>query len=274
MPRGGMPRVAVAVTTTPAADAAVRLAAREAALRGYELRLVCGLILDASGKVGSYPAAEEALERAASAAREVAAELTLSTAIHESTLTAAILRESHLADLIVIDDGELTPDTAGSMELPAIQVASQAECTVLIGRAAGRHEGPVLVGVDSSAGGERALEFAFEAAALRQSELIVVRVVADDESDPDGVIAVHLADTVEPWQEKYPGVRVSREVRYGAPAPVLVDLSRDAGLVVVGACGHRPLSAPLAPVAQAVLRHASCPTAIVRRIPPTERAPR
>lgn len=274
--RGGVPRVAVGVGSSAATHAAVRMAAREAALRGYELRLVYGLhrVPEELPDGASFPAAETLLDHATAAARAVAPQLTISTVIHEGTQTAALLRESRFAELLVLDADGLDTSAGWSLDIPAMRLASRADCTVLLARDEGRDEWPVLVGVDPSTGGERALEFAFDAAALRDSDLVVVRVGPDDKADPDGVVAAQLAETVEPWQEKYPDVRVRREVRYGEPAPVLIDLSRDAGLLVVGACGQRPRSAPLAPVAQAVLRHASCATAIVRRIPPGDHAVR
>jgi nucleotide-binding universal stress UspA family protein len=126
-----------------------------------------------------------------------------------------------------------------------------------------------VVGVDRSAGGERALEFAFEAAAHRNVELVVVRVRDGDAPDADGVTAAQLAEAVGPWQEKHPGVSTRRQVLPGEPAHVMVGQSQSAGLLVVGARGEHPLRGPLGPVAQAVLHHSPCPVVIVRDIPAT-----
>lgn len=55
------------------------------------------------------------------------------------------------------------------------------------------------------------------------------------------------------------------DVREGTPAEVLVDESRTAGCVVVGAGGHGPLFGRLlGSVSQHLARHASCPVLVVR----------
>ena len=163
--RGGVPRVAVGVGSSAATHAAVRMAAREAALRGYELRLVYGLhrVPEELPDGASFPAAETLLDHATAAARAVAPQLTISTVIHEGTQTAALLRESRFAELLVLDADGLDTSAGWSLDIPAMRLASRADCTVLLARDEGRDEWPVLVGVDPSTGGERALEFAFDA---------------------------------------------------------------------------------------------------------------
>jgi nucleotide-binding universal stress UspA family protein len=80
-------------------------------------------------------------------------------------------------------------------------------------------------------------------------------------------IAEHCVGT---WTEKYPDVDVRAEVAEGQAARELVEVSRTAGLLVVGTRGHGGLAGMLlGSVSHAVLRHAHCPR---RRRPlePTE----
>jgi nucleotide-binding universal stress UspA family protein len=67
------------------------------------------------------------------------------------------------------------------------------------------------------------------------------------------------------WTEKYPDVDVRVEVAEGQAARELVEVSRTAGLLVVGTRGHGGLAGMLlGSVSHAVLRHAHCPVVVAR----------
>ncbi|SDY39625.1 Nucleotide-binding universal stress protein, UspA family [Micromonospora pattaloongensis] len=267
-------RIAVGVDGSESSLRAVRLAAHEAALQRRPLRIVHALnwIPDQSAPSDGEPrpAAEALVNRAAALAEQVAPGLETEVAIGEGTLTGTLLRESNLAGLIVLGDGGLDRHTCLPLDAPAVQLASRSKCSVMLARGEQTgDEGPVLVGVDRSAGGERALEFAFEAAANRRAELVVVRALDSDAPEDADVTAAQLAEAVGPWQEKYSGVTTRRHVLAGEPPQVMVAQSKSAALVVVGARGEHPVRTPLGSVTQAVLHHAPCTTVVVRAIPPT-----
>jgi nucleotide-binding universal stress UspA family protein len=70
-----------------------------------------------------------------------------------------------------------------------------------------------------------------------------------------------------------PTVKVHAEVHEGQPASVLLELSHNADLIVVGSRGHGGFAALLlGSVSAHVVQHAHCSVAVIR--PPTEPTPR
>ncbi|MFD3921200.1 universal stress protein, partial [Streptomyces sp. NPDC058595] len=73
-----------------------------------------------------------------------------------------------------------------------------------------------------------------------------------------------LADTLRPWREKFPDVRVVDTVRAESPARALVRGAAGAGLLVVGRRERHPRTAVhVGNVLGAAVHHAPCPVAIV-----------
>jgi nucleotide-binding universal stress UspA family protein len=134
----------------------------------------------------------------------------------------------------------------------------------------------VVVGVDDSAGGRRALRWAAEEAALRGSVLEAVHVVPpkDVPSFP-GTLPLPSRDDVELAGARLleeqladievPGLRVDRTVTSGrSPAGVLCERARGADLLVVGARGRGGFAGLLlGSVSQQVVAHAPCPVVVV-----------
>jgi nucleotide-binding universal stress UspA family protein len=85
---------------------------------------------------------------------------------------------------------------------------------------------------------------------------------AADPPQDDGASA-ELAAAVAPWHEKYPQVRVRRDVVWGHPARVLADYSGRADLLVIGRHGHPEGAARLGAIQHPVLAHAHSPVAII-----------
>lgn len=288
----GHERIVVGVHDSTSSWAAVRLAAREAAAQHRPLRLLHALNWipdDLSTGEEPVPDAQQLIDRAVQVVAQAAPGLEVTAELSENAPATALLRESRMASLVVIGDGDLARWTCLPLDALAVQIAARADCSVLVARCraeeatgaatgtgteptsgTGAYDGPVVVGVDGSAGSERALGFAFDTAAARRSELIVVRAWESElswaDASPD--IGGELADTLAPWQEKHPDVPVRQQVVTGSPAQVIIERSVNAGLVVVGARGDHPLRVPLGAVSQAVLHHARCPTAIVRECAP------
>jgi nucleotide-binding universal stress UspA family protein len=80
----------------------------------------------------------------------------------------------------------------------------------------------------------------------------------EGEEEEGRVLAEALAGIIE----RYPDLRVRRQVRRGFARRLLTGWSRTAQLVVVGRRGHGGLL--LGSVGQHLLHHAGCPTAVVR----------
>ena len=125
-------------------------------------------------------------------------------------------------------------------------------------------EGPVVVAVDGSAAAWRALDWGTEEARLTGANLLVVHV-----GDTD---AVHnelplgpalLSDAAAHVRTTHPKLELRTDLREGNPADVLIEMSRHAGLVVVGR-GRRMLpTLNMGWVAHRVLARAHCPTVVV-----------
>ena len=137
----------------------------------------------------------------------------------------------------------------------------------------------IYVGVDGSDQSRHALEWAIGEAALRGMALEVIAV------QPEAVDAWGLAPMRMPADEKErqqvqaaaqrmvdgaiaqagdkrpPSVRV-RAIS-GIPAEVLVDVSRDADLLVVGPRGASGFGRLLGSVSNQVIHHAECPVTVV-----------
>nr|WP_119589980.1 universal stress protein [Streptomyces scabiei] len=136
---------------------------------------------------------------------------------------------------------------------------------------------PVVLGLDIENPDEELIEFAFAAAARRDTSLRVVHgwnpppyyaYGLSVDLELHGALArretTALTEVLRPWREKHPDVEVTEESNYGTPGPHLVDASREASLVVVGRRIRRsPFGAHIGPVAHAVLHHSAAPVAVV-----------
>ena len=73
-----------------------------------------------------------------------------------------------------------------------------------------------------------------------------------------------LSAVLETWRGKFPDVEVTETLVEGRAGTHLVHASTGAGLLVLGRRVHdSPLGPRTGPVAHTVIRHASCPVAIV-----------
>jgi nucleotide-binding universal stress UspA family protein len=146
----------------------------------------------------------------------------------------------------------------------------------------------IVVGVDASAGAQRAVEWALEEAAVRGARVVLVHSVESPRLYyyPDGLMtfemeegltrqaleeAGELLDEVLRKAGGAPdGVRVETETAVGSPPGVLVQEGQDAELLVVGSRGRGGFRGLLlGSVSQQVVNHAPCPVVV---IPPEGRA--
>jgi nucleotide-binding universal stress UspA family protein len=158
-------------------------------------------------------------------------------------------------------------------------VAAHARCPVVTVSGPPEHDGaPIVLGASSSPGGVAALRFACEEARLRHVAVRAVRAVTSEDwmlSVPDYALAVrsddlrHVANTelhkvLAIAEELDPDVSISGELSLVNPFTALLDVARDASLLVVGCRRGQNSSLPhLGPVASWLLHQSACPLAVV-----------
>ncbi|MGI8666608.1 MAG: universal stress protein [Jatrophihabitans sp.] len=124
------------------------------------------------------------------------------------------------------------------------------------GRTALLTSGPVVVGVDGSAGSRAALRWAADEAGLRRRTLLVAHASTDAGNRPAAELLLHSC-TAEA-SARQPAIPVTSLVSQSGAADTLIELSLDADLIVLGP-GTR--SAMLGSVSRQVNAHAHCPVA-------------
>jgi nucleotide-binding universal stress UspA family protein len=143
--------------------------------------------------------------------------------------------------------------------------------------------GGIVVGVDRSVHAVDALRFAIEEAAHRGCALTAVEVWDQPYLAEDvGEVATTLDEPARQRAEKVLREQVEKALegrpapdsldvvaRSGNPAEVLIELGRDADLIVVGARGRGGFRHLLTgSVATQLVNHAPCPVVVVPRRPP------
>ena len=134
----------------------------------------------------------------------------------------------------------------------------------------------IVVGYDGSSSSEGAVEWAARQAALTGSTLEVV--VAWEWPTTYGA-AIELPEGFDPAAdaqeiaeaagklvaELHPDVPVQLSIRHGHPAPILVEASKGADLLVVGSRGHGAfVGMLLGSVSEHCVTNASCPVVVSR----------
>jgi nucleotide-binding universal stress UspA family protein len=224
--------------------------------------------------------AEEILANAALVAHMTAPGVAVRRVAALGDPVPTLLRHAESAELVVVGShghGGFASMLIGSV---GMGVTTRAACPSVVVRGHSGHlDGPVVVGVDDCAASCHAIEMAFDYAAAYGCDLVAVR--AFDRPVPEwgadispsvlrleeqlGAERRILADLVEPWQDKYPEVRVEPVVSRRAAAAVLVESSAAARLAVVGSHGHGAVAgALLGSVGLQLLHHAGCPVLIAR----------
>ncbi|KJK40755.1 universal stress protein UspA [Streptomyces variegatus] len=285
--------VVVGVDGSPSSLHAVEVAAREAGLRGAGLRLVHAfgwpsMHVPPGGPPWNPAAAGvrelvdgtliKAEQRARRAAPQV--EITREVSVGEPLMVLEI--ESRTATLVVVGSRGLGAFGSLLLGSTAVHLAAHGRCPVLVVRGRPDPNGPVLLAVDGSPAGEKAVEFAFAEASLRGVDLVTLHVwntrserAYEGPGDPLNVVVNIerlrdeeqrlLDDTLSPWQERHPRVTVRRVLARSRVRPALIEASREAQLVVAGARGRGGFTGLLlGSVSQALLHHAHCPVAVVR----------
>ncbi|QIS03682.1 universal stress protein [Nocardia brasiliensis] len=279
------PPILVGTDGSPAATDAVRWAARAAARHGAPLHIVYAI--DAPMDFGpgiaftqiDYDAYRTAGAAITAKARETAgaaagiANPRIETFVVEAPTIPVLRDRSAHARLLVVGTHGYGAIRRGLLGSVSTTLARHAKCPVaVVPESAGgeRTDGPVVVGVDGSAGGAHALDVAFDEASRRGAPLLAVLTWSEFDrylrrTDMRAEAERLLAETIAGYQEKYPDVPVSRLVKAARPAKCLLETADSAQLIVIGSRGHGGFPGlTLGSVSQAVLHGAGCPVIITR----------
>ena len=204
-----------------------------------------------------------ALDAAASRAARVAPGLVIVTDPVAGPPAQGVTASGSGAAMLVVGSrgaGAFTALTLGSVSRYA---AAHAPCPVVVVRDLSPvPSGLVGVGVGDLGDCAGLLTFAFEEASLRRAAVLAIHAWPGPGLEAASAGA-RLAELMESWANKYPGVPVSQQIMPGHPARALIGLSARADLVVIGRHGEHPGPHGPGPIRHAVLSHAHGPIALV-----------
>jgi nucleotide-binding universal stress UspA family protein len=280
--------IVVGIDGSDKSETALRWASAEARLRAARLKILTVYSWtwppEAFGGLSELPEYvgqrfEEMVAEAVAQARALEPGVEVIGAAVPGDPASALLEAGLTAAMVVVGNrghGGFASLLLGSVSQ---QVATHAAGPVVVVR--GRADAPscpIVVGVDGSPSAQRALELGFEEAQCRDCALSAVRGYTTpipprgvdvppllyDEDAVREAAAEDLNAALAPWREKYPTVAVEALIGPGSPAKNLVELSGEAGLLIVGSRGHGALvGSLLGSVGQQLINHADCPVMIV-----------
>jgi nucleotide-binding universal stress UspA family protein len=265
--------VVVGVDGSSAALTAVAAAAAAAVRRGAALRVVHAEIPVKPRLVVPDPAVGPLVRQAMAHALHAVPETVVTSAVVTGDVVHVLEAESQAADLIVVGSrgtGGITRRLLGSvLGSTPVPLAARSHCPVMVVRGEDPDPtGPVVLGVDGSPDSEQAVAFAFAESARRRAELVAVHAWRPDRASsgraPEAAERL-LGQALAGPEDACPGVTVRREPVGGKASEVLIEASRAAQLLVVGARGRGGLAGLLlGSVSQDVMTRAHCPVVIVR----------
>jgi nucleotide-binding universal stress UspA family protein len=256
-------RIVVGASGSAGSIEAVRWAAREARLRDAELRVLTAFH---RGRQSDDQVAG-IVHDAVAQAREVAPDVEVKGVALAGYAVPLLVHAAEEATMLVVGDrrgGGFPGVPFGSV---GSQVATQAKCCVVVVRGRTGADGPVVVGVDGGPHADTIVGRAFEEAALRGTDVVAITARSGGRSAGPAAgeaLGTEMDQHLDPWREKYPGVRAEREVVTGRADKVMVQSCRAAQLVVVGPRGHGYEGVMLGSVGTRLLRRADCPVLIAR----------
>ena len=284
--------VVAGVDGSPSSMSAAEAAAEEAGLREAPLRLVHAYHWPTAPVGGARLVyepdvdalrgmAERFMADAASRARAVAPDIEITTDLLWGEALKVLVRLSHRAALIVVGSRGLGSFTGLLLGSVAVHLVAHTHCPVQVVRGRPHPAGGVLLGIDGSPAAQPSVDFAFDEAALRGCGVIAMHAWSgwstpaqppQDSSMPyayepgmlrDGEERL-LAEALAGSREERPDVPVERRTVERRPREALIEASRTARLLVVGARGRGGFAGLLlGSVSQAALHHAACPVVVV-----------
>ncbi|HEX5201818.1 universal stress protein [Paractinoplanes rhizophilus] len=271
--------IVVGVNGKASSTAAVRWAAAEAQLRRVDLHVVLAYQWRIPGRTFTSrgelvrTAGEHAtaiLHAAVSEARSRAPDIEVRASAVVGEPVPALLEAAAGAGLLVVG-GRDRGDPGPMLGVVTSQVAAYAPCSVAVVRPGGHPDtNLVVVGLDDSPAASTTAGAAFEEAARRTSPALhaVTAFTAPRGSDPRTIAGERrrsLMAQLAPWRDKFPEIPVTVGVVHADAATVLVEKSRRAGLVVLGAGDGADFEAlQLGPIRLHMLHHAESPVLIAR----------
>jgi nucleotide-binding universal stress UspA family protein len=284
--------IVVAVDGSPASNAAVVWAARDAATRSIPLTLFHAVVTPTA----TYPPVPYpdslAVKLEDGGRREIAHALklahdampadrkvTINKEMVYSTPAPALIKSSDEAEMIVVGSSGRGLLARGLLGSVSSTVVRHARCPVAVIRdedLPDPQHGPVLLGIDGSPASELATAIAFDQASRRGVDLLALHAWSDvavlelAALDWDAVEAEaerSLAENLAGWQERYPDVTVRRLLVRDLPAQQLIHQSEStqAQLVVVGSHGRGGLTGLiLGSVSNTVLHSVRIPVIVAR----------
>jgi nucleotide-binding universal stress UspA family protein len=136
--------------------------------------------------------------------------------------------------------------------------------------------GRVVVGFDGSEASRQALAWAAREAGLTGARLEILAawewptsfgwaVPVPDDFDPETEVQSALQKAASATRDTHPGLDIDARVVHGHPAPILVEASKGADLVVVGSRGHGEFVGMLiGSVSEYCATNAHCPVLVHR----------
>ncbi|MET9904414.1 universal stress protein [Streptomyces sp. NPDC006446] len=283
--------ITVGVDGSPESRAALAWAGREAVRRGVPLRVVYAWHWPPHDMVGGGDREEQALgarEMTEDAARSVTdrhGDLRVTADVLDGDAVETLLAAAAESGTLVLGSrgyGAFIGFLLGSV---GQRVISEAPCPVVLVRAEDRPEAEaggreIVVGQQGGPeDGAAGLRFAFETAAARGATVRAVRAwslppvfayspgslkLLDEAGGLEPYEKKALAEALQPWRERFPGVPVVEHVEMGSAGQVLLSLSGQAQLMIVGRRAERSaVGVRIGSVAHAVIHHAPCPVVVV-----------
>lgn len=209
----------------------------------------------------------------------------VTTSVDTATASAMMVELSRAARMLVVGNSGSGPIVSALFGSTAQTTSNSALCPVIVWReGAAAVDAPILVGIDGTATSEVAVGQAFDLAssfgvpmiaALAWNSLSQGAALSlpgsPDSAEIEREQRMLLSECLAGWAEKYPDVVVEHVVQQGNPAHLLIDLSKRAGLVVVGSHGRGVVARGLfGSTSSNLTRHAHCPVMICRDTTTTE----
>ncbi|WP_330180079.1 universal stress protein [Nocardia sp. NBC_01503] len=266
--------VVAAVDGSESSFRATVWAAAEAVLRRSPLHIISPCLFSGSQGDPSWAGAGPVLEAAARVARTVAAghDLIVSTERAARPILPVLVAASRTARILVVG-GSMEDVSCVAHGSVGTMVARYARCSVAVVPSESDRapiDGPVLVWIDGTERSVPAIAAGFDAASRRGVELVALHAWCDDTGLALPGIwnpryhreAAALGQSLAGWAERYPDVRVRRELLCDKPIRSLREQSELAQLVVIGHGGDpRALSGS---TVAALLDSVRCPMLVAR----------
>ena len=275
-------RIVVGVDASDSALHAAIWAARQAADLDVPLLVVHALDLGATSVYSTAAGYTDErrdqgaalLGKVARTLREQVPEALVDTELFEPSAPQTLVALSNESDLVVT--GTRGHDGFAGLLLGSVslKLAAHADGPVIVvrGDEPGASDDEIVLGVEPQED-EAPIRFAFAMAAALGAMLTVVRAwwphpaygsYPEDIMTADRDQAAQAEALISRLLDEYPDVKVSVSAMRGNAVPMLIEASRDARLLVVGAHRRRsPLSVGAGYVVQGLLSHSPTPVAVI-----------